>query len=136
MKTLFEICGLGLVGLSLMHAGFPRYFGWKTELAGLSPINREMMKVHTLFIALTVLLMGLLCLSSATLLMDTVLGRRVSLGLGLFWGLRLGIQIFGYSSSLWRGKRFETAVHILFTVFWSMLTFTFLVAGTGWKIGG
>ena len=134
MKPLIEICGFGLVGLALMHAGFPRYFRWGTELAGLSTINREMMKVHTFFIALTVFLMGVLCLDSASLLISTELGRRVSFGLGIFWGLRLMIQIFGYSSELWRGKKFETVVHMVFTVFWLLLTVTFLGAAAG--LGG
>ncbi len=79
------------------------------------------------FIALTVFLMGLLCLSSAADLMHTPLGRRICLGLAVFWGIRLVIQFFGYSSKLWRGKVFETFAHVAFTLFWGWLTGLFLI---------
>jgi hypothetical protein len=36
-----------------------------------------------------------------------------------------GIQLFGYSSTLWRGKPFETLVHIAFTLLWAWLTTLF-----------
>ncbi len=86
-----------------------------------------MMKVHTFFIAFTVFLMGLLCLSSADELVNTNLGRKMSLGLGIFWTVRLIIQFFGYSSVLWKGKKFETSMHILFSLFWTYLSVIFLV---------
>ena len=38
------------------------------------------------------------------------------IGLAIFWTVRLGVQFFGYSSVLWRGKTFETIVHILFSI--------------------
>ena len=61
----------------------------------------------------------------------TPLGQRVALGCGVFWLARLLIQFFGYSSELWRGKRFETCVHLLFIGFWSYLSTVFLVVGLG-----
>ena len=73
MEPLLELCGLLLIGLALLHLIFPTYFHWKEELARISLINRQMMIVHTFFIALTVFLMGLLCVTSADLL-RTALG--------------------------------------------------------------
>ena len=64
------------------------------------------MYVHSFFIALVVFLIGLLCLTSATELLNTVLGKRVSLGLAIFWGIRLAIQFVGYSTKNWKGKSF------------------------------
>ena len=81
-----------------------------------------MMYVHTLFIALLVLLTGLLCLGYTSDLVHTPLGRVVCLGLGIFWFVRLVVQFVGYSAELWRGKRFETAVHVAFSLFWLYLT--------------
>ncbi|MCU0751951.1 MAG: hypothetical protein MUF86_12410 [Akkermansiaceae bacterium] len=127
MKALLEITGGLLMALALMHAVFPRYFRWKEETAGLSLLTRQILHVHTFFIALTVFLMGLLCLTGAEDLIHTPLGRRISLGLAVFWGIRLGIQFFGYSSKLWRGKTFETFAHVAFTLFWAWLTGLFLL---------
>lgn len=126
LEVHLQVIGAVLVLLALVHGIFPRYFRWRDELASLSLINRQVMKVHTLFIALIVLLMGLLCLTSAADLNSTPLGRRIALGMAIFWFLRLLVQFFGYSSELWRGKRFETAAHVLAASMW--LYFTVILA--------
>ena len=122
MQIHFKIIGVLLMILALVHAIFPKYFKWKEELNSLSLINRQMMKIHTFFIALMIFLIGLLCLTSAVDLTDTKLGKNISLGLGIFWSIRLFIQFFGYSSELWKGKTFETIIHILFCGFWTYLS--------------
>lgn len=129
MYIHLKIIGVLLVALSLVHAVFPGYFDWKKELSSLSLINRQIMMVHTFFIALTVLFIGLLCLTSSAELIDTGLGRRICLGLSLFWGTRLIIQFIGYSPKLWKGKVFETSVHIVFAFLWGYLTLIFGMIG-------
>jgi len=130
MQTTLELTGVSLMVLAGLHAVFPRYFRWKEETAGLSLITRQILHVHTFFIALTVFLMGLLCVTSAAELLQTSLGRRICLGLGVFWGIRLMIQFVGYSPKLWRGKVFETVMHVSFTLFWAFLTGVFFSAGS------
>lgn len=125
MESQLRFIGGLLLGLAVLHGAFPRYFNWRAELAPLSLINRQLMYVHTLFVALTVGLMGLLCLTCAPELTGTPLGRKLALGLGVFWLGRLLVQFFGYSATLWRGKRFETAVHIVFSLLWTYLTAVF-----------
>ena len=125
MHLHLKIIGILLVVLALVHIVFPRYFNWDKELSSLSLINQQMITVHTFFIAVTIFLMGLLCLTSSVELTDTNLGKKISLGLGIFWMTRLFIQFFGYSSKLWRGKAFETTVHILFIFLWTYLSFVF-----------
>jgi hypothetical protein len=126
MEVHFKIIGVLLILLSLIHMIFPRYFNWKQELGSLSLVNRQMMTIHTFFIALVLFLMGLLCLTSVKDLVETKLGRTVTLGFGIFWVFRLVIQFFGYSPELWKGKTFETAIHILFTVLWIYLSVVFI----------
>jgi hypothetical protein len=84
-----------------------------------------MISVHTFFIALVIVLMGLLCLTSGNELVGTRLGKRISVGLGIFWTLRLVTQFFGYSPTLWRGKAFETTIHIVFIFLWAYLSTLF-----------
>lgn len=129
MELHLKIIGILLIALGLVHVIFPKYFNWKAELKSLSLINRQVMMVHTFFIALTVILMGLLCFTSANELVQTSLGKKVSLGFGIFWSCRLLIQLFGYSTQLWKGKKFETLVHIVFTCTWIYLSIVFLAAG-------
>lgn len=116
-----------MIVLALIHALFPKRFDWKTELRPLSLINRQVMYVHTFFIAVIVFLMGLLCLTSTQEIIGTNLGKKIALGLGFFWFLRLIIQFFGYSSELWKGKTFETTVHILFSILWTYFSVIFFL---------
>lgn len=125
----FRVIGLLLILLAGSHVVFPWFFSWKEELKRLSLINRQIMTIHTFFIALVLLLLGILCLSSGEQLVHTVLGRRLCLGMGVFWVLRLIIQFFGYSSALWKGKRFETIMHVLFALLFSYMSIVFFVAG-------
>ncbi|MBK8191679.1 MAG: hypothetical protein IPK76_00150 [Lewinellaceae bacterium] len=125
METHLKIIGAILVALAAIHVIFPRYFNWAKEARSLSLINRQMLYVHTFFIALTVGLMGLLCLTSSNDLVTTGLGKNICLGLGAFWTIRLGIQFFVYSPKLWRGKTFETAVHIMFSLLWAYFSGVF-----------
>jgi uncharacterized membrane protein len=131
MEIHFHIIGVLLMVLALVHVIFPKYFHWKEDLQPLRLINRQMMLVHTFFIAVVVFLMGLLCVTSARDLIETRLGHTISLGLGIFWVLRLVVQFLGYSSELWRGKKFETAVHIVFSLLWVYLSVVFIGTGLG-----
>jgi hypothetical protein len=91
-------------------------------------MNRQMMYVHSFFIAFVVFLMGVLCLTSARELIHTALGKRLALGLAFFWTIRGLVQLFGYSSKIWKGRRFETAVHVVFVLLWTYLSAIFILA--------
>lgn len=125
MEIHLRIVGSLLMMVALLHSIFPKYFKWKEELARVSLINRQMMYVHSLFLALALFGIGMLCVLSAEELETTSLGKRVCLGLGVFWVLRLIVQFAGYSSTNWRGKRFETTVHVLMAVLWSYVSAVF-----------
>jgi hypothetical protein len=108
--------------LALAHFAFPRRFQWKEELTRLGPLNRQMFKVHAFFIALVLVLFGALSLLLADeLLSPSRLSRALLGGFTLFWALRLYVQLFVYERALWRGDRFNTAVHVVFTAFWTYL---------------
>jgi hypothetical protein len=126
MELQLKIAGTLLIFLGFMHVVFPRFFGWKSDLQGITLINRQMMYVHTFFVAAMVVLMGLLCLFCSKDLMHTKLGRQISFGLFVFWGLRLVFQFFVYSPRLWKGKAFETLMHAVFSGLWMYLTGLFI----------
>lgn len=112
--------------LAFCHVFIPSFFGWKKELGSLSLINRQMIYAHLFFVGLGLFLLGLLCLTSSHVILATSLGRRLSLGLGIFWAVRLYFQLFVYSPRLWRGKAFEKRVHLLFSVFWAYAATVFI----------
>jgi len=128
MEFHLKLVGCILIGLACLHLIFPRYFNWKEELAKISLVNKQVMEVHTFFIGIMVLLMGFLCLSTTAEEFQSPLGSRLLLGLFLFWLLRLVIQFVWYSPKLWKGRPFETLMHVLFTALWLYFTLVFFSA--------
>lgn len=127
MELQIKIIGALLIVLSFLHAVFPRYFQWKEDLKTVSLINRQMMYVHTFFIAFGVLLMGIMCLCCTKDLLHTPLGKNIALGLSIFWGVRLIFQFFIYSPRLWKNKPFETVIHLLFSMCWVYMSVVFML---------
>ncbi len=127
MKPQVEFIGLSFMLLSLVHLVFPRYFKWADELPKLSLVNKQLMEVHTFFIALMVMLNGLLCFFYAEELISSYLGKAICLGLAVFWSVRAVFQFFVYSPKLWKGKTFETIVHIIFSIYWLYVSSIFWI---------
>lgn len=121
-----RIAGALLIGLAVAHIHIGERFRWREESGRLSPFNRQVLLVHAFFIALTVGLMGALALIwPRALVAPSPLGFPVTAGLTVFWAIRLCFQLFVYEPALWRGKRFETAIHVAATAFWLYLTVLF-----------
>lgn len=127
MELHLKIIGWLLIILALLHFIFPKYFKWKEECSTLSLINRQIMYVHTFFIAFMVFLIAVLCITSSKELVESTLGKKITLGLGIFWFIRLFVQFFGYSSKIWKGKIFETTIHILSSLLWAYLSLIFIL---------
>jgi hypothetical protein len=136
LEILLRIAGAGLVLLALLHVPIGRKLRWREDGQKLRPENEQVFHVHTFFVCLTVVLMGLPCLvAPAVFLTKSEAGMWVSGSFALFWAARLYCQFFVYRSDLWRGKRLETFVHWCFAFIWLALTLVFgacfLVQG-GW----
>lgn len=127
MELLLKITGVFLFVLASIHVVFPKRFNWKEDLKSISLINKQMMYVHTFFIAVTVFLMGVLCIFFPVEILHTKLGKALAFGMFIFWGLRFAFQFFVYSPKLWKGKPFETAMHFIFSLLWAYLTTFFLL---------
>lgn len=121
-----KLAGIALIVLGLSHAVFGPRFQWKEELGRISLLNRQIFYVHTFFIALVVVLLGILALFyTKELLTPSPLARVVLSGILFFWVCRLLIQFFVYDASLWKGNRFNTRMHVLFSFLWLYLVCVF-----------
>jgi hypothetical protein len=88
------VAGALLVGLGVLHIALPAVLGWHRELAGVSPLNREVSYVHCFFIGLACVLWGLLPLTAGRLLLQPgPVTRLVLIGAVVFWASRLVIQL-------------------------------------------
>jgi hypothetical protein len=121
--------GVLMAALVVVNLFVPSRFHWREEMSRLSLVNRQIFQVHSVFLVLTLGLFSALLLTCARALVEpSRLSRAVLSGLTIFWGLRLVMQWFFYSPELWRGHRFNTVVHYVFSAIWIYLTTVFAVA--------
>lgn len=137
LVLLLRITGTGLIALAIAHVFIGQHLRWREDVAQLTPVNRAVFHVHTLFICLVLVLMGLPCLLEPTIFIEpTRAGRWLAWSCAAFWGARLYCQWFVYDAALWRGKRFETCIHWLFTFLWLALAALFALCAAwqhGWR---
>jgi len=115
----------GVVQLCIAAANFfaPRKFGYRENLARVSPLVRHVFVVHSVYIVLVVVMFAALCgLFAPDLAGASPLGRFLSGCLALFWGLRLVIQLAVYDRAVRRQNR---AVDLLFIAAFVYLTGVF-----------
>lgn len=128
--------GAGLILLSILHLPIGRHLKWREDAARLSPVNADVFRVHTFFICVVLVMMGLPCLVDPGIFLErTRAGAWLSWSFAGFWALRLYCQWFVYGRDLWRGKAFETAMHWCFTLIWVCLMTLFALCGlrqSGW----
>jgi hypothetical protein len=116
------VAGAILVGLGVLHIALPAVLGWHRELAGASPLNREVSYVHCFFIGLACVLWGLLPLSAGrTLLEPAPVTRLVLVGAVAFWASRLVIQLVVFNRHARRSFAW-LALCAAGTVLWLYLT--------------
>ena len=136
LQLLLRIAGGGLLLLAVAHIPIGRRLQWREQGALLTPVNTSIFHVHTFFICLVLILMGLPCLLEPRIFLDpSPAGRWLAWSVAAFWAIRLYFQFFVYRANLWRGKRMETAMHRLFTLIWSGLAALFAACGclqAGW----
>jgi hypothetical protein len=120
------ITGAILIGLGALHIALPAALGWHRELAGASPLNREVSYVHCFFIGLACVLWGLLPLTAASqLLQPSPVTRLVLIGAVVFWASRLIIQLAVFNrharqSAAWLAlSTAGTALWLYLTAIWT-----------------
>lgn len=123
----FLIFSLSIAQLCVLAASFqvPTRLRWKEELASLSPLNQKLMWTYGSFIVFTIVSWGIL----TAILHDEILrGSRPGLALctviSLFWGARLLVDTFYFSSDDWPKGPFMQIGHILLNCL-----FTFVLIG-------
>ena len=129
---VFNLRAVGVVMAALVAVNLvvPIRSRWREETARLSLLNRQIFQAHAMFLVLTLALFSVLLVGYADALVEpTRLSRAVLAGLTMFWGLRMLMQWFFYSPAIWRGDRFHTAMHWLFSAAWVYVT---AVLGAAW----
>ena len=121
--------GVVMALLVAVNLVVPVRYQWRDETARLSLLNRQIFQAHAVFLILTLALFSVLLLNYADALVEpTRLSRAILAGLTIFWALRMLMQWCFYSPAIWRGDRFHTAMHWLFSATWIYVTGVFATA--------
>ena len=127
LLRLAAACQLFIAILSLF---LERLLGWKEDVARMSPLVREVFKIHGWFIALTLTIFSLLTWRFAAELAagSNEFARWFAGCVALFWGLRCIMQWTHYSSSHWKGQEGRTAIHWTLFIGYGCFAVVYLLA--------
>lgn len=126
LTILLRFAGGGLILLAIIHIPIGRTLKWNEDAKNMSPANEQIFHVHTFFVCLCLVLMGLPCLIAPEIFIErSMAGKWVTGALATFWAVRLYCQFFIYRADLWRGKRLETCLHWGFSAVWLSLALLF-----------
>jgi hypothetical protein len=131
LTTCIRAAGVLQLGLAALNLLLPGKLGYRRELAKLSPLVRQIFIVHSAYIGLVLLIFGAASLGFAAELSKAGLGRFLSGALGVFWTLRLPIQLFYYDREV---KRQNPLMDLVLTVVFGFLAAVFSAAALGlWR---
>jgi uncharacterized membrane protein len=124
MTLLFHLrlSGVLLILLGVSHAFFDRRLSWRSDIQKLSAVNRQIFAVHWFYLALLLVMLGLLfSLLAPELLRPERLTQAIFLATTIVWTLRLYMQWFVFERALWRHDRVNRRIHYLLTAIWIYL---------------
>lgn len=100
LENLLRLAGVVQLGILVASALVPGVLDWRTQLAALPRLLRQLIWVHGAFIVLVIVGFGLLSLALAPRLADgSLLARSVCGFISLFWLARLAIQFFVFDAT-------------------------------------
>src|SRR5882724_4655251 len=93
MAELIFVAGVCQLGVLVASALVPFQLKWKTELAVLSRLHRQMYWVHGGYVVLAIVAFGLISIFNAReLASGSGLARSVCGYIAVFWGIRFALQ--------------------------------------------
>jgi len=131
LTHLLQAGAIGQFLVAGLNLRLPQLLRWESEIARLPVLLREVFQVHVWFISITLTIFATVTLRFAGELHSNPIGRWLACGIGLFWAIRTVIQVVYYSSTHWRGKSRETAIHLVLLAAYGGLAVVYLAAGAG-----
>ena len=122
-----RLAGAAQLGVLVASALVPSRLNWRSELASLSRLNRQMHWVYGGYIVLSILAFGLLSIFHAEeLAAGSGLARGVCFYIAVFWGIRIFLQFVfdvGEHLNAWwlkLGYHVLTVLFVAFTVLYGI----------------
>ncbi len=108
LELLIFVGGILHFGILLASAMAPKVLDWNTTLRSLDGLNRQLIWVHGVFIALVIAAFGLLSVIFAGDLATGVpLAQAMCFFIAFFWAARLAVQLVVFNA-----KTYLTSTHL------------------------
>lgn len=122
------LAGVGQLSVLAASALVPFRLNWRSELAGLPRLHRQMYWVYGGYVVLAIVAFGLTCLTCASeLASGSALARAICGYMAVFWGIRLSLQtvldVKQHLTTWWLKAGYR-----LLTVFFASFTLIFAYA--------
>jgi hypothetical protein len=132
---MIDILKVALVTAGVLHlvplaAGLtvPRVLPLNRELNKLEALTRQLIWVHGVFIVVTIVAFGLITVTAAdSMLQGTPLAVGIAAFIGLFWLLRLLIQLFYFDARPWLTNSFRTVGYMSLTFVFGYFSVVYLL---------
>ena len=133
LELFLRIVAIAQVALAVLSYFLPRILKWEADIARMSLLVREVFRIHSWFISLTLLIWGVLTWRFAAEFAQapTELSRWLCGSIAVFWGIRCGLQWLHYSPAHWRGIPSRTVIHWLCFIGYGLWAAVYAMAAFG-----
>lgn len=130
LPIILFAAAIGQIAIACLNTRLDKMLNWDQELNNLSLLLREVFVIHKWFITITLLIFGAITIRFAQPMgtAEFEMARWLAAGIGIFWAIRTGVQLFFYSASHWKGNKGRTAIHWILTICYGGCAATYLVA--------
>lgn len=129
LNSLLQFAGVSMVCLALAHLSFSRMLNWREDLRKLTAINRQVFIVHTVFLAIGILMLGVDCIFFSQTLTDrSQLAMVATASFAMCWFSRLVCQLFIFTGPISENSKLEAVLRICGTSLWTFYTALFTSA--------
>jgi len=117
-----RLAGVIHLGIFATNFALPKKLALRENAARLSPMLRQVLYVHWLYILIVLLLFALVCLLfPGELAGASPLGTLLSAFLSFFWGLRVVLQLAVYDRAFRRANRWLDAAYLVALCYFTVL---------------
>jgi hypothetical protein len=133
LETILRSVALAQLAIAILNLFLVRLLDWRSDVAKMPLLLREVFRVHLWFISITLLIFAVVTWRFAPDIANGAVEmcRWFAGGIGLFWATRAVLQVTYYSRSHWRGDPGRTIAHIILLLLYGGFAATYLRAAWG-----
>ena len=133
LSLLLQIVGALQLAIAVLNLFLVRLLHWQKDLSRMPLLLREVFQVHAWFISVTLTIFAAMTWRFAAEMAGHAnpACQWLAAGIGLFWAVRIVLQVTYYSSRHWRGQFGRTLVHVALPIIYGGFASLYLGTALG-----